>query len=105
MNLRNFIIEDCEVDNKNLVIDGIKELELVINDNYDLIKKREIAIEFNIGSRLGEQNEYIIVYSNPEYKNNPYVFVLKRDDIPNPFDKLSLEELLFLRENNYFLSK
>lgn len=29
----------------------------------------------------------------------------ERDDIPNPFDKLSLDELLFLRANNYFLSK
>ena len=27
----------------------------------------------------------------------------ERDNIPNPFDKLSLEELLFLREHNYFL--
>jgi hypothetical protein len=29
----------------------------------------------------------------------------EKDNIPNPFDKLSLEELLFLRENNYFLPK
>ena len=29
----------------------------------------------------------------------------ERDNIPNPFDKLSLEELLFLRDNNYLLSK
>lgn len=29
----------------------------------------------------------------------------ERDDIPNPFDKLSLEELLFIRENKYLLSK
>lgn len=27
----------------------------------------------------------------------------ERDNIPNPFDKLSLEELLFLRENKYLL--
>lgn len=27
----------------------------------------------------------------------------ERDDIPNPFDKLSLEELLYLRENNYHI--
>ena len=31
--------------------------------------------------------------------------VHERDNIPNPFDRLSLEELLFLRENNYFLPK
>ena len=29
----------------------------------------------------------------------------EKDNLPNPFDKLSLEELLFLRENNYFLQK
>ncbi len=29
----------------------------------------------------------------------------ERDDLPNPFDRLSLEELLFLRNNNYLLSK
>jgi hypothetical protein len=27
----------------------------------------------------------------------------ERDNISNPFDKLTLEELLFIRENNYFL--
>jgi hypothetical protein len=31
--------------------------------------------------------------------------VYEKDNIPNPFDKLSLEELLFLQENNYFLPK
>ena len=29
----------------------------------------------------------------------------ERDDIPNSFDKLSLEELLLIRENKYLLSK
>jgi hypothetical protein len=29
----------------------------------------------------------------------------ERDDLPNPFDRLSLDELLFLRHNNYLLSK
>ena len=27
------------------------------------------------------------------------------DNIPNPFDKLSLEELLFIREHKYFIQK
>ena len=40
-----------------------------------------------------------------EYNSNSFEEAHERDDIPNPFDKLSLEELLFLRENNYFLSK
>jgi hypothetical protein len=41
-----------------------------------------------------------------EYNDNDdFSDVYERDNIPNPFDKLSLEELLFLRENNYFLPK
>ena len=40
-----------------------------------------------------------------EYNSKDVGDAHERDDIPNPFDKLSLEELLFLRENNYFLSK
>lgn len=27
----------------------------------------------------------------------------EQDNVPNPFDKLTLDELLFLRENGYFL--
>ena len=38
-----------------------------------------------------------------EYNSNNFKEAHERDDIPNPFEKLSLEELLFLRENNYFL--
>jgi hypothetical protein len=40
-----------------------------------------------------------------EYNSDDSDEVHERDNIPNPFDKLSLEELLFLRENNYFLTK
>lgn len=40
-----------------------------------------------------------------EYNSDNLDEAHERDDLPNPFDKLSLEELLFLRETNYFLSK
>ena len=40
-----------------------------------------------------------------EYNSNDFGEAHERDDIPNPFDKLSFEELLFLREHNYFLAK
>lgn len=33
-----------------------------------------------------------------EYNSNNFEEAHERDDIPNPFDKLSLEELLFLRK-------
>lgn len=38
-----------------------------------------------------------------KYNNNDLSDAHERDNIPNPFDKLSLEELLFLRKNNYLL--
>ena len=38
-----------------------------------------------------------------EYNSDKSGDAHERDNIPNPFDKLSLEELIFLRENNYFL--
>ena len=37
-----------------------------------------------------------------EYNSDSLEEAHERDDLPNPFDKLSLEELLFLREHNYF---
>lgn len=40
-----------------------------------------------------------------DYNTDDYGEAHEQDNIPNPFDKLSLEELLFLRENNYFMSK
>lgn len=76
MNIRNLIINDKNINNHEDIVDAIKELELVISDNYQNVKE-EVGIEFNIGSRLGEPKEYLVVYVNPEYKNNPYVFVLK----------------------------
>ena len=80
MKLRNLKIIDAPVNNKNLVIDGINELNLIIMDNYNDTIEREIGIEFNIGSRLGEPREFLIVYANPNYKNNPYVFILKNTE-------------------------
>ncbi len=76
MNIRNLIINDKNIDNHEEIVDAIRELEIVISNNYQNVKE-EIGIEFNIGSRLGEPKEYLVVYVNPEYKNNPYVFVLK----------------------------
>ena len=63
-----------------MVMDGIRELDIIIHDNYANWCEKEIAIEFNIGSRLGEPKEYLIIYVNPEYKNNPYIFILKQTD-------------------------
>lgn len=106
MKLRNLIINDANVQNKDMVVDGIHELELIILNNYDLIKKREVAIEFNVGAKLGRQSEHIVVYSNPAYKNNPYVFILKKDannnmDIYNKTDLTTFQSLsdLYVRKD------
>jgi hypothetical protein len=80
MRLRNLSITDAEVENRELVIDGVQEVERVIEDNYEETLNREIGIEFNIGSRLGFSKEYLVVYCNPDYKNNPYVFMLRRTE-------------------------
>lgn len=79
MKLRNLKIDDCDIENKELVEDSVRELDIIISDNYKLLGKKEVAIEFNIGSRLGEQTEHLVVYSNPDYVNNPYIFILKTD--------------------------
>ena len=42
---------------------------------------------------------------NDMHKPTNYEDVHERDNIPNPFDKLSLEELLFIRENRHLLIK
>ena len=73
-------IEDFSESERLSIIDGINELRIIIEDNYKEILNKEIAIEFNIGSRLGEPREYLVVYANPEYKNNPYVFILKQKE-------------------------
>ena len=53
MKLRNLSIIEQEIDNKEMVIDGLKETGVVLENNYEAIKS-EVGIEFNIGSRLGE---------------------------------------------------
>lgn len=80
MKLKNLEIKDSNINNKKEVIDAIHELDNVISDNYLDSLDREIGIEFNIGSRLGEPKEYLVIYANPKYKNNPYIFVLKQID-------------------------
>ena len=38
-----------------------------------------------------------------EYSSDNTEEACERDNVPNPFDKLSLEELRFIRKNHYFL--
>lgn len=78
--LRNLKIYNAEVDNKDLIIDGINELDIIINDNYNDFLQKEICMEFNIGSMLEKSKEYLVVYANPNLKNNPYVFILKNTE-------------------------
>jgi hypothetical protein len=65
------------------------------NINFEDFKKYEMFLQ--ITNKLG--------FDIREYNDDDDDFsdAYEKDNIPNPFDKLSLEELLFLRENNYFL--
>ena len=40
-------------------------------------------------------------YNNSDVMDDAH----ERDNVPNPFDKLSLEELQFIKEHNYYLPK
>lgn len=62
----------------------------------DKKEKMYKQITDKLGFTLKEYNEEDL---------NDHTIPHERDNIPNPFEKLSMEELLFLRENNYFLSE
>ena len=56
--------------------------------------RKDMEMLKQITDKLGfDVREY-----NPDNTEEAY----ERDNIPNPFDKLSLEELLFIRKNHYF---
>ena len=69
----------------------------MVNETYEVLKKRKIDMLQQINNKLGFDIREYNSYDNLEEEAH------ERDDIPNPFDKLSLEELYFIRENNYFL--
>lgn len=79
MNIRNLTIFDSNLPNKDKIIDGIQELDLVISDNFNLLSDKETAIEFNIGSQVGSIKKYFVIYNNPSFKNNPYYYILEFD--------------------------
>ena len=58
-------------------------------------KKKEMSQQ--IMNKLG--------FNLEEYNSDDIKEAHEKDNVPNPFDKLSLEELLFMRENNYLLKK
>ena len=78
------------------------------DDDFDqmMIEKYNLVLREEEGQRNSEMLQQItnkLGFNIRSYnlldKNEAH----ERDNIPNPFDKLSLEELLFLREHNYFL--
>lgn len=58
--------------------------------------KNKITVE-QITNKLG--------FDIKEYNKFSIDSAHENDNIPNPFDVLSLDELLFLRENNYLLDE
>lgn len=63
------------------------------------VRKNNAISQESIEQKLGFTiKEY---FENEKTKGN--VISHEKDNVPNPFDVLSLEELLFLREHGYFL--
>ena len=59
-----------------------------------VVPKNKISILLQIENKLG--------FSLDSYKDTNMTEAHEKDNTPNPFDKLTLEELLYLRENGYF---
>lgn len=63
------------------------------------VHKNNAISQESIEQKLGFTiKEY---FENEKTKEN--VISHEKDNVPNPFDVLSLEELLYLREHGYFL--
>ena len=62
-------------------------------ENYNDIEMKEMILK-KLG--IDDMDEY-----NKMTPDIPH----EKDNVPNPFDRLSLEELDYLCEHNYFLSK
>ena len=110
MRIRNLQIDDVDYEDgfKREIIDSINDLSIIINDNYQNLTNEEIALEFNIGSRLGEPKEYLIVYNNPNGKNNPYVFLLVKEngqDVLTSHTDMHSFESLFDKETRREVNK
>lgn len=58
------------------------------NKDFEMIQQIQNKLDFN----LKDYN-----------KNDSKSIAHEQDNIPNPFDKLSLEELLYIRKHHYFL--
>lgn len=76
------------------------EFEQMIINKYHLTTKE---MEDHKSKEMLQQITNKLGFDIREYNTNDFGEAHERDNIPNPFDKLSLEELVFLRENNYFL--
>lgn len=76
MSLRNLeIVNTVNPLQKEAIEQCVNELESFITNNYNELNK-EVAIEFNIGSKIQPYSMHLVIYNNPERKNNPYVFIL-----------------------------
>lgn len=74
--LRNLRINDDNPNGKEDILTALSELKTIIENNHKKFEDREIILEFNLGSRIGRQHQYLVIYSSPAYRNNPYIFIL-----------------------------
>lgn len=79
MKIRNLeIIDSLGLEQKSPIENCLSELDGFIRNNYINVLEREIAIEFNLGSKIAPYDMHLVVYNNPERANNPYLFVLAK---------------------------
>ena len=78
--LRNFEIFDGKTfDKVDIVKARIPQVESLINGLFGRYSK-EIAIEYNFGSIMQRYEISLVIYNNPDRKNNPYVFMYINTD-------------------------
>ncbi len=75
MNIRNFIVYDNDfMTQQALIKERIRNTEQLINELY-YEYDHEIAVEYNSGSIMQQYEIPLVIYNNPEFDNNPYVFM------------------------------
>ena len=103
MNIRNFIVYDNNsMEQQALIKRRIEDTENLINNLYPQYD-HEIAVEYNFGSIMQQYEISLVVYNNPEFNNNPYVFMyIDTDQYHILIDRADLELFSSFTNDNRF---
>ena len=85
-----------------------KDINKLTEEEMELYKefRRTLQEQEDKNSKKKEMSHQImnkLGFDIDEYNSDDIKEAYEKDNIPNPFDKLTLEELLYLRENDYLL--